>query len=112
MVYCMYELQWLSFFYEHIFQQAGMLLCYRIKLVSDFFSFTTFLLSLNFFSLSLKEYKRFFKLKQFPKMSEGKFKKITLYYKNISPCRIRVLGLFVVDVAIGAASQWQSEASL
>lgn len=50
--------------------------------------------------------------KQFPKTSEAKFKKITLYYTNISFCRIRVLGLFVVDVAMGAASQWQSEASL
>lgn len=45
-------------------------------------------------------------------MSEGKFRKITLYYENISLRTLRVLGLFVVDVAIGVASQWPSEASL
>lgn len=75
--------------------------------------FATFLLSLNLFSLSLKVcLYTLLKLKQYSKTSEGKFRKITLYYTNISFCRIRVLGLFVVDVAIGAASQWQSEASL
>lgn len=51
------------------------------------------------------------KFKQFPNMPEYKFRKITLYYKNIS-LWIRVLGLFGVDVANGAASQLQSEASL
>lgn len=52
------------------------------------------------------------KLKQFPETSKAKFRKITSYYTNISFFRIRVLGLFVVDVVVGAASQRPSEASL
>lgn len=60
---------------------------YKIYLVSHTFIYylpTLTEIILPLFLLKVCVYIHFLKLKQFPNMPECKFRKITLYYKNIS----------------------------